>query len=279
MDNEPVADPTDTRMVDFYGDEIPVVRLADGRLYVPLRPITDALGLDYASQSRRVRADDVMSEDAVLVRVVLPGAGIREMLAIPLEQLPGYLFGIDAKRVKVELRNKVIRYKREVFAVILRAVTGGELTVPALPAPPLSGELTTAQQTLQMITAMQSLAQEQVELEQRVGTVEDKQQTMATYMRTFVETAREQLRDHEQRLGLVEDQVAPEAHIDRSQQRQVSGAVKEIAYALGGNYAQVYGALYREFDISAYGELPRSRFDEAIGWLRAWYDRVDKGSK
>jgi len=49
--------PQTERVVDFYGDGIPVAATPDGKPYVALLPITDHLGLDPRSQRRRVQGD------------------------------------------------------------------------------------------------------------------------------------------------------------------------------------------------------------------------------
>jgi hypothetical protein len=36
----------------------------------------------------------------------------------------------------------------------------------------------------------------------------------------------------------------------------------------------VYGELYRQFNITSYEMLPRSRFTVALAWLREWYKEV-----
>jgi len=289
----------DTKMVQFYGDTIPVVMLADGKLYVPLRPITDALGLDFASQSRRVRADEVMGADATLVRVILL-VGIRELLAIPLEQLPGYLFGIDARRVKPELRDKVLRYKREVFNVILRAVVGGELSTLALPQPAIGSplpqadtdvELTTAEQNLQQAAVLYQAAVEQVALERRLTATEvsladlrDKQQVMGDYVRGFIlETRHEfgevqgRLDQQERRLGQVERGMVTDDPISNAQATQISQSVKRVADLVEQRtgkraFGMVYDTLYKEFEVTTYKKLAQRDFNAAMNWLRQWYE-------
>ncbi len=39
--------PVQEQIVDFYGDKIPVAQTPEGDLYVPLRPLTDFLGLAF----------------------------------------------------------------------------------------------------------------------------------------------------------------------------------------------------------------------------------------
>src|SRR5438067_225481 len=52
--------PVREQVVQFYGDNIPVAQTPDGEIYVPLRPLTDFLGLAFGSQTLRVRRDEVL---------------------------------------------------------------------------------------------------------------------------------------------------------------------------------------------------------------------------
>ncbi|MCZ7666673.1 MAG: phage antirepressor N-terminal domain-containing protein [Chloroflexi bacterium] len=50
------------------------------------------------------------------------------MLCLPLKYIPGWLFGINANRIKEELRDRVVRYQRECFDVLSEAFMEGRLT-------------------------------------------------------------------------------------------------------------------------------------------------------
>ncbi|MCI0649947.1 MAG: phage antirepressor N-terminal domain-containing protein, partial [Chloroflexi bacterium] len=57
------------REVTFYGDELPVARTADGRIYVPLKPICEAIGVGWNGQRQRINRDPVLSEVAMSARI------------------------------------------------------------------------------------------------------------------------------------------------------------------------------------------------------------------
>ena len=80
---------------------------------MPIRPICDYLGVDWSAQYRRINRDAVRAESVQGVAVTTtPSAngrgGGQEMLCLPLKSLPGWLFGINAERVKAELREKIV---------------------------------------------------------------------------------------------------------------------------------------------------------------------------
>lgn len=123
--------------VTFYEDEITAVIVeVDGRrqIYVPIRPICAALGVDWSSQRQRINRDPILSE--LLQGVVVattpytgPGGGPKEMLCLPLEFLNGWLFGINATRVRDSVRPALLRYQRECCRVLYEATQEGRLSV------------------------------------------------------------------------------------------------------------------------------------------------------
>jgi len=91
------------------------------------------------------------------------------------------------------------------------------------------------------------------------------------------------LEDHETRLQRIEADLGNEArYITNSQAMQLSQAVKMLALELGkrtgGNEFQgVWGEIHRQYQISSYLKLPAVRFDEAIGFLREWWESLVDG--
>ena len=90
--------PTETRSIDFYGDEVlgALVRVdSEICVYIPLRPLCDYLRLDWSSQRKRINRDEVLrTEVRGVVIMTTPLGGRQEMLCLPLDILPGWLFGI-----------------------------------------------------------------------------------------------------------------------------------------------------------------------------------------
>ena len=50
------------------------------------------------------------------------------MVCLPLDYISGFLFGLNADRVKPELRERVLRYQRECYKVLAEAFQDGRLT-------------------------------------------------------------------------------------------------------------------------------------------------------
>ena len=89
------------------GDGIPVAQTPDGGLYVALRPITDHLGLAFGSQRNRVLRDRVMAPRVRTVLMTAADGRQRELLCLPLDLVPGFLFGITTGKVRPDLVDKL----------------------------------------------------------------------------------------------------------------------------------------------------------------------------
>jgi hypothetical protein len=100
--------------------------LVKGVAYVALRPIVEGIGLDFGSQLKRVKKDEVLN--SVVVELTTTGADGKqyEMTCIPEKYLQGWLFKIEANKVKPAIRSKVIHYQRECYDVLHQAFTQGK---------------------------------------------------------------------------------------------------------------------------------------------------------
>ena len=57
--------------IPFYEDRLIVQLGEDGEIYVALRPIVEALGLDWSGQLQRIKRDPVLSEEITTISVVI----------------------------------------------------------------------------------------------------------------------------------------------------------------------------------------------------------------
>lgn len=106
---------TDT--MTFHGHRLVIVE-QNGRIYVAMKQICEAIGLDWDSQRKRIKRDPVLSSVAVMMTVTAEDGKLYETICLPLEKLNGWLFGIDANRVKPELREEVICYQLYCYDVL-----------------------------------------------------------------------------------------------------------------------------------------------------------------
>jgi len=117
--------------IPFHEDTLIVQLGEDGEICVALRPIVEALGLDWSAQYRRIRRDPVLSEEMKTISVAVTtteirkrGEGAKSYICLPKQFVSGFLFGINANRVQKELRERVIQWQREAHLILDAAFTG-----------------------------------------------------------------------------------------------------------------------------------------------------------
>jgi hypothetical protein len=112
------------QMVNFLGNEHIVIQ-QHGLQYTPVKPICDALGIDWEGQRQRIERDDVLSTCACMIQVQLPhDMQRRSHVCLPLDFLNGWLFGVDTSRVAEGNRESLLRYKLECYRVLRDAFQG-----------------------------------------------------------------------------------------------------------------------------------------------------------
>ncbi|OTA14292.1 antirepressor [Xenorhabdus beddingii] len=100
-----------TITVPFYDDELYVVE-HNNEPYVPMKPIVEGMGMDWASQYTKIKQR--FSTCVVNITMQLPGdKQHRDVVCLALRKLVGWLATINPSRVKASIRDKVIRYQNE----------------------------------------------------------------------------------------------------------------------------------------------------------------------
>src|SRR6476469_4716657 len=90
--------PTRQEVVSLLGTGIVAVLLPDGRVGATLMSLCEALGLTFPSQSRRIRADDVLASALLSVTIETAG-GPQTMGVLTAWAIPLWLTGIQISRV------------------------------------------------------------------------------------------------------------------------------------------------------------------------------------
>ena len=262
--------PIEQKTVIFYEDELTAVRADDGRVYVAVTQMCNALGLDAPTQRRRIQNHDVLNEGYQRGWLKTPpsvdgrGGGEQETSLLRVDLVPLWLAGVRLSRVKDEIRDKLRRFQREAAAVLWEAFQEGRLT-----ADPFDDLLATADEELvqayELAQAIVRLAKNQIILSSRL----DSHDAM--------------LADYGRRLESIEaDLHHEERYISEDEATQISQAVRAIAFEISkttgkNEYGRCWGEFYRKFGVSKYRHLPIAKFDEAMAWLGNWYQEVMAG--
>jgi hypothetical protein len=104
--------------VNFRGAELYGFDRDDG-VFVALKPIVEAMGLDWSAQFRRVQRDPILAEGIAIMATPFGRGGAQDAVCLKLELVNGWLFTIDSSRIKdPEVRDRVLLYQRECYAVL-----------------------------------------------------------------------------------------------------------------------------------------------------------------
>jgi hypothetical protein len=260
--------PVEEQTVDFYGDAITTALVeVNGRttMYVPIKPISDYLGLTWSGQFERIQRDPVLSEVVTVIRLtrITATGGVPGSLCLPIEYLNGWLFGINASRVKSELREKIIRYQRDCYHVLWEAFK------PAVSSPQ-DIESTQGTQSLEHIRemglAIARMAEQQIEMEQRLN------------------KAAQVFTGFDRRLTAVEKKLSPAMLISDDQAATISSTVKALAELMTtkeGNknhYQGIFSELYRRFGVSSYKNIRLDHYEQVLRFLENWRQTLSKES-
>ena len=101
---------------EFYSKTYVAHLANDRQFYIRLDDVCDGLGIDPASQRRRIQNDEAIADKLVNIPIDTPYQDTtrkREVAFLNLRAVPYWLGTIDAKRLKDEIRPQVILFKRD----------------------------------------------------------------------------------------------------------------------------------------------------------------------
>lgn len=111
--------------VPFHGDNLYLVSHG-GEAQVPMRPVVEGMGLDWASQFTKIKQR--FKTSVVMITMQLPGdVQRREVVCLNLRKLAGWLHTINVGKVRPELREKVARYQEECDDVLYQYWMNGSV--------------------------------------------------------------------------------------------------------------------------------------------------------
>ena len=104
--------------VEFHGTPLTVITTEAGQRFVAMRPICDAIGLQWEAQLKRIRRTEVLNSTMSMMDMVAADGKARQLLCLPLDYLNGWLFGIEVNRAKPEIRERLKEYQRECYQAL-----------------------------------------------------------------------------------------------------------------------------------------------------------------
>lgn len=140
--------------VTFHGDTIFCIDY-QGQPFTPMKPIVENLGLDWATQFRKLKNNESRWGIVIMttatrgtvtnIATVAQDGNEQEMLCMPVRKLPSYLNSINPRKVRPELRAKIELYQAESDDALWNYWMHGRAERPApQPQPTTDGPLTPA---------------------------------------------------------------------------------------------------------------------------------------
>ena len=108
------------RIVDFHDDQVRYFTV-NGNNYVPIKPICNAIGLDWGSQWKMINNNYVLKSTIVVIPIVASDGKKREMFCLPLERINAWLFKIQDSRYTGETQRKLRLYQKDCADTLARA--------------------------------------------------------------------------------------------------------------------------------------------------------------
>ena len=276
MSEEQALVPIEQKTVNFQGDDITavLVETEEGeQVFVPVRPICDYLGVTWGSQYNRITRDPVLSDVVRNISVFITKTDIdpesrrphtSEMLCLPLEFLHGWLFGINASRVKEEIKDNLIRYQRDCYKILAQAFLERAETA-------VSPTMSALAQIRDNALAVAALAEQQMEHERRISASEIRLDRAASVVGELG-----------RRVRLLEQRTAPGHPIGEEQAAEITQRIKALAGLLtekdpGKNhYQSVFNEIYRLFGVTSYKLIPQAKYEAVLEFLDEWRGRITK---
>jgi len=105
------------------GVEISAI-VENGETYLPIKPICQAIGVNYTTQLDKLKIHPILSSVIPLRGTTGADGKTYEMVCIPLKFVYGWLFTINPGNVSEEARDNVMKYQLECYEVLYNHFAG-----------------------------------------------------------------------------------------------------------------------------------------------------------
>ena len=269
-DEQPIIEEiaTDQRVIPFVGDDLTAALSEAGDIYISIPGMCAALGLNARGQIQRIQRTKALAKGLRRIRLKTPTRGSQTINCLRLDRVALWIAGIETERINPEYQPKIEAYQDELAPIAMRIFT----RIMEIDRPATDPRLTAlAEQTNTLMAAaafinehMSSLLSIPDQLAQAVTLLE----SLTTQQEAT--TAAVGRLTQEQRLTASQKQ-----NIKEAVQRIVDDSKNKVG-AL--TQAQIYGAIFRRFQVNAYTEIPTIRYEEVMTFLRDLWQRATKGT-
>jgi hypothetical protein len=258
------ARPREQLPIVLFNGVVLAVRAEDGRIYVGLLDLCDALGIKASPQRRRILGDEALQLAQFRVQA---GGQLRTLDFLLLEHVPVWLLGIQQRRVDEEAQLRFGYVKTYLVGAVQRAFA--ELTT----LPERSSEIEDLSDLDRIEQAFTQLAE--------LGQRQDKVESSLDRARGAFRDLRSLLSDIHERVRELETQVrSPLSATQRGtvyrmvQSWGTARAEHDPKLAAGLAIRRSWAELNAAFGVATYTQLPAARYDEILAYIKDQYQAI-----
>lgn len=247
-----MVDPIETLVVTFFDLPVLAARAPDGRVFLAIRDLCASVGLSRESQMRRLRADPDLSIGLQTFRIQTAG-GPQPQEFLLLEHVPLWISGVTRRKATPEIQERLRFLKLFIIGHVHNAIAEAAGLTPGS-----SRNIEDLRDLERYDTAIQGIST-------RTAAMEESQ-----------EKARTAWREHEERIRRLEEQLRSLLRLSPTQRGKIYEQVHVWAraradreeLAFGTAIARCWGELKAEFGVAKYEDIPSSRYDECLQFIR-----------
>lgn len=272
MESDEAQIPREQLPIALFEGVVLAVRAADGHIYLAVRDLCTTLDLIVSSQLRTIRADDRLHLVPFRLRI---DRQVRTLECLLLDDMPLWLIKVRPPRGNTQAAER-LHYVQTYLIASVRSAFAALTGLPDAPSNQIEDlqELDAVEPSLQVLRA---LVERQTHIEQSQDRAREAWRDIAA-----------QIRELKGVLPLVEDLRTRLQEVERQLQQRMSPDQRNTIYRLVQTYGEAratrsgqsrpgveirksWAEFNARFGIATYTDLPASRFDEAVQFVKAQY--------
>lgn len=99
------------KILSFNKKEIPLV-FADGEWWIAIKPVCEALKVDYNDQFKNLKSDGILSQVLCQHRTIAADTRLRKMICLPEKYFYGWVFSIRSNS------KELLKFRRECYEIL-----------------------------------------------------------------------------------------------------------------------------------------------------------------
>jgi hypothetical protein len=254
--------PREQLPITLFEGVVLAARANDGRIFIGLRDLCDALGLRVAGQRRRILANEALHLTTFRVQT---GGQFRDLDFLLLEDVPVWLLGVQQSRVSAAALERFAYVKAYLVSAVQRAFT----ELAGLPNAP-SSEIEDLTDLDRIDLAFAQLAN----LSRRQETVEgslDRARGAFRDLRTLLTDIHERVESLERQVKATLSPTQRGTVYQMVQQWGLARAEHDSKLTPGVAIRRSWAELNAAFGVSTYTQLPAGRYSEIVRFIKDRY--------